>query len=122
MIMYPSQFEDDTEDRWVKEYENILDGHYDYNRLWEILVAEYSSYKTPSTSWLSERLSRCKLEQIQSAPVYNTYFDIDITAAELYGKGGNYVYRTTVTENQLSKLKEKGKKFTVVREAYRMGG
>lgn len=117
VMMYPSQFEDDSADSWVKEYENVLEGNYDYGKLWDILITEYPNKKTPVPSWFGDRLSRCKL-----APIYNTYVDIEITARELYGDNYDTVLRFTATEQDIEKLEAKGKKFKIVSEPYRMGG
>jgi hypothetical protein len=121
VMMYPSQFEDETADSWIREYENILEGNYDYNRLWEILISEYPFRKTPVLSWFKEPLSRCRLEEIKSTPIYNTYVDIEITARELYGDNYDTVLRFTATEQDIEKLEAKGKKFKIVSEPYKMG-
>ena len=121
MTMYPSQFSGSTCDDWVKEYELVLDAPFQisYDKLWDLIRTEYKYSTTPHTSWLKEQLSRCK---DYGNPVTNRYVDIEITASELYGKGGDYIYNTTVTEKQLFELKAKGKKFKIVKEPYRIGG
>ena len=121
VTMYPSQFAGSTADEWVKIYEEKITGNIDYDRLWNILITEYEHKTTPAPKWLVDRLPRCEKEVIKSAPVYNTYIDIEITARELYGDNYDTVLRFTATEQDVEKLKAKGKKFKIVSEPYKMG-
>lgn len=121
VMMYPSQFAGSTADEWVREYELALEANFqiDYDKLWETIRNEYEYSTTPKPSWLKEQLSKCKLF---ANPVFNRYVDIEITNRELYGEDNDMVYTYAVSEQELLRLKMKGKKYKIVSEPYRMGG
>lgn len=121
VMMYPSQFAGSTADEWVREYELALDANFqiDYDKLWETIRNEYEYSTTPKPSWLKEQLTKCKLF---ANPVFNRYVDIEITNRELYGEDNDMVYTYAVSEQELLRLKMKGKKYKIVSEPYRIGG
>lgn len=121
VMMYPSQFSGSTADEWVREYELALDANFqiDFDKLWETIRNEYEYSTTPKPSWLKEQLSKCKLF---ANPVFNRYVDIEITNRELYGEDNDMVYTYAVSEQELLRLKMKGKKYKIVSEPYRIGG
>lgn len=121
VMMYPSQFAGSTADEWVREYELALDANFqiDFDKLWETIRNEYEYSTTPKPSWLKEQLTKCKLF---ANPVFNRYVDIEITNRELYGEDNDMVYTYAVSEQELLRLKMKGKKYKIVSEPYRIGG
>ena len=121
MTMYPSQFAGSTCDDWVKEYELVLNAPFQisYDKLWNLIRSEWQFSTTPKPSWLKEQLSKCKLF---ANPVFNRYVDIEITNRELYGEDNDMVYTYAVSEQELLRLKMKGKKYKIVSEPYRIGG
>lgn len=122
ITMYPSQFTGAACDDWIETYESVISGNIDYDRLWHILITEYEFKTTPTPKWLKDKLPKCEKEAIKSAPVYNTYVDIEITARELYGDDYDAVLRFTASEDDIKRLDEKGKKYKIVSEPYKMGG
>lgn len=121
VMMYPSQFAGSTADEWVREYELALDANFqiDFDKLWETIRNEYEYSTTPKPSWLKEQLTKCKL---YANPVFNRYVDIEITNRELFGEDSDIVYTYAVSEQELLRLKMKGKKYKIVSEPYRIGG
>lgn len=64
MLLFPDNFKNERNcDEWQRQYIRVLrpsNFSVDYKKLWEKIMDEWKSDKTPSPAWLKEVLCQCK--------------------------------------------------------------
>lgn len=106
--MYPAK----NEGFWRDTYLKNLPLNIDYGKLWDLVIREYGFKSNPDLKFLFDRLDKCRVYKQED----NELIDIRINGKEFPGKKFDYDYLFSVTKQEITDLKAKNIKFTIVKK------